>query len=190
MSNSRNQEVDKELMRLEYSFDKGVNFKDRSVMITGEIGEHITFDHVDAALSELERDSRKQITLKINSPGGSVYEATAIAGRIKSSKCKIVTEGFGQIMSAATLILASGDRRKMSRYAMFMAHEASYDIRGRHSDVQDEVKQKEREEDLWARWMADMTDGTEDFWRNRIYKTDLYFDAEQCLEYGIVDEII
>jgi hypothetical protein len=76
----------------------------------------------------MESEDKSTVTIKINSPGGSTYDAMAIIGRIRSAKCYIVTEGYGQIMSAASLILASGRKRRINKYAFLMWHEASYGV--------------------------------------------------------------
>ena len=183
-------EIEKERLRLEYSFDMGINFADRVIQMTGELEDQGYFDRIDAALSEMERDSKKGITIRINSPGGSVYEALAILGRLKNSKCHITTEGYGCIMSAASLILAAGDKRKMSKYAQFMHHEAQYGLAGRHSAIQDEVAQIEREEHMWSRWMAEFTNKDAQFWYDHGKRKDFHMFAEECLATGIIDEII
>ncbi len=53
-------------IHLDHLFEKGVNFKERIICITDTI-EHPTFDYVDAALTEMESENRKTITIKINS---------------------------------------------------------------------------------------------------------------------------
>lgn len=176
-------------MHLEYSFDRGVNFIDRVIRITGEIDEGF-FDIVDAAMDEFERDSKKGVTVRIYSGGGSVYEALAIVGRLRKSKCHITTEGYGCIMSAATIILSCGDKRKMSEYATFMHHESSYAVEGRHSQISNFVHHAEREEGLWARWMAEFSDRDEAFWLQFGRHVDRFFFANECAELGVIDEII
>jgi len=69
---SQKTDINKESLRLDYCFDKGINFKDRIIQVTGSITEAQSFDWMDAALSEMERESESPITIKINSPGGSV----------------------------------------------------------------------------------------------------------------------
>jgi len=170
-------------------FDHGVNFRDRIITLTGEVNSDM-FSLVDAALSEMEAHSRKAITIRINSEGGGVYDALAIVGRIKSCKCKVVTEGFGCIMSAATLILACGEERRISSLAWFMSHESSYSVTGRHKEVMDFVKQSEREEQQWAARMAEHSNEDSKFWREVHANADAYFDAEQLMSMGVVDEII
>lgn len=170
-------------------FDHGVNFRLRQIQITDSI-KHPQFDIVDAALSEMEADSRKTVTIKINSGGGECNEALAIVGRIKRSSCHIITEGYGQVMSAATLILAAGHKRKISEYSWFMHHESQYEGSGRHSEMKNLVTQAEREERIWARWMARLSDMDAEWWLKEGTGKDAYFTAEQLLQFGVVDEII
>jgi ATP-dependent protease ClpP protease subunit len=66
---SKTKDVDKEKLRLDYLFEQGVNFVDRVIQINEEISDH-SFAFMDAALCELERSSKKTITVRINSPGG------------------------------------------------------------------------------------------------------------------------
>lgn len=181
--------TEKEVLRLEYSFDHGINFKDRIIQITGEI-ERGDFNRIDAALSEMERNSKKAITIRINSPGGEVYEALAIIGRLRASKCQIITEAYGMVMSAATIILACGDKRRMSQHTIFMHHEASYGVSGTHSDVREEIEQMEREEELWCAWMADFSSKDKAFWRKSAKKKNFYMTAQECLSVGVIEEVL
>lgn len=186
---NKHTDVDKESLRLEYCFDKGINFKDRIIQITGEIEDTSSFDYLDAALTEMERGSKKAITLKINSPGGSVYEALAMVDRIKDSKCQIVTKCYGHAMSAAGLILAAGKRRLMGSRSWFMYHEISTTFDGTVAELKDQVAQVEREMKDWARAMSEFSSESTEFWFNAAHKHDFYLDAEQCVSLGVVDDI-
>jgi len=185
---SRAKDKDKEKLRLEYLFEQGINFVDRVVQLNEEIGE-ASFAFIDSALSELERTSKKTITVRINSPGGSVYDALAMVGRVKSSKCRIVTEGYGHVMSAATLLLASGRKRRMSKYCVFMVHQMSYYIGGSHAETKEEVDQVEKQERQWCQWMSELSNKDAEFWYKQTYKKNFYLTPAECLEYGIIDEI-
>ena len=173
---------------LEYAFEYDVNFKERTILISGDIDQS-KFDILEAAMTEMESQNRKSITVRLNSPGGEVYQALAIIGRFRRSPCNIVTEGYGHVMSAATLVLASGDKRRISKYAFFMHHESSYSVDGKHSEIKREVKQMEREDSCWAQWMEDVTKRPKDFWIKTGVGVNAYFDAEELLELGVVDEI-
>lgn len=173
---------------LEFSFDYKVDFKNRVIKLSGEVNQEM-FDMVESAMSELESQSREGVTVRINSPGGETYQALAIIGRFKRSKCMITTEGYGHIMSAATLILAAGDKRKMSEYSFFMHHESSYEVEGRHSDIKREVQQAEREEQHWAQWMEKFTKKPKAFWLEQGTGKNAYFTPGQLLKLGVIDEI-
>lgn len=176
-------------MLLSYQFEYGVNFKERIINITGDIDDS-QFDLVDAALTEMESQSKKDITIKINSEGGSTYQAMAIVGRMLESKCGIITKGYGAVMSAATLILASGTRKRMlSRCAEFMHHEAAYNVEGRHSAIRAAVNQTEKEERKWADRMADVSNMDSEFWMKEGVGVDAYFTAQQLLDMEVVDEL-
>lgn len=177
-------------MLLGYLFDYGVDFQRRVINLTGEVNGNM-FNLVDAALTEMEAGSKSAITIKINSHGGEIYQAMAIVGRLRESKCHIVTVGYGAIMSAATLILACGDRRVASTFSWFMNHEQGYDIgQTRHSQAKAYVAQADREEKVWCQWMSDFTNKSAQFWLKNGVGVDVYFSAAQLVELGVVDELI
>ena len=175
-------------VQLNYAFEYGVDFANRSITLTESI-EYPMFDFIDAAMSRLELESEKDIKIKIYSPGGGVYNALAIIGRIRNSKCKIITEGYGQIMSAATIILAAGDYRRISEFSWYMHHESQYGIEGRHSEIKNYVEQCDKEEKQWAEIMARFSKKDVDFWLNTGVGLDEYMTPQELMEYGVIDEI-
>lgn len=186
--------VDNKLTRLaillEYEFELGIDFSRRIIKITDEINQ-FTFDIVDGALTEMESHGRSDVTIKICSPGGSTYYAMAIIDRIKESTCKIVTKGYGHVMSAATLILASGTRRReMAEGAFFMWHEARYDPGDlKHSEHEALVRQVKKEEMMWCKRMALLSNKNEKYWKENGVGIDAYFNSEQLKRMGVIDEI-
>ncbi len=176
-------------MHTQHLMEYGIDLQTRTVKLIGDIDED-KFDLLDGQLSTLESINHGPITVKICSYGGSTHHALAIVARIRNSPCDIVTEGHGAIMSAATLILSSGDIRRMSAYSVVMHHEAAYEVAGAHSAVQNVVKQVEREEKMWARIMSQFTKKSVEFWYNSGKGgIDLYLTADESLEHGICDEI-
>ncbi len=176
-------------MMLSYAFEYGVDFKNRVITLSGKVAKP-WFDVIDAALNQMESESRATVTIRIHSPGGDTYEAMALIGRIQQSKCHIVTEGYGHVQSCAALILACGDKRRLHKYAQFMWHEVTYALEeGKHSEHSNTVKQFDREEDLWAEAMAEMSKKDASFWRKEGVHLDSYIDSAKLLEYGVVDEV-
>lgn len=172
----------------ETAFERGVNFKKRVITISGDINRS-AFKMLDVAMTEMESASKAAIIVRINSLGGEVLDALAMIGRIKSSKCKVITEGYGAVMSSAIGLLAAGSVRRCSKYAIAMSHEASYSVEGRHSDAIKEVKQRAKEEKIWCEMMESFTSKTADWWSVKHKQGDLYLTAQQLLEAGVIDEI-
>lgn len=176
-------------LKTEVALKYGINLQARSIQLTGEIDGEM-FNLIDSALTLLEEQSKAGITIKINSQGGALYEALAIVGRMKASKCKITTEGYGSIMSAAALIMSAGDKRRMSSYATFMFHEASGEHEGTIKQLKHNVKQLEREWDIWCGYMDKFSACTKEFWLSQgLLGEDLYLTAGECFTHGVVDEV-
>ena len=186
---SKNVKDEREL-QLEYAIDYGINLKERIILLTGEVNDQM-FMQVETALSLLEAESRKTITIRLSSAGGTVYDALAIVGRITQSSCNIAIEGYGCVMSAATLILACGDVRRISKYSWFMTHEAQYDPgHDKHSNHKALIIQYEREEKEWAKHMASFTTKDIEFWHKAGQQVDAYFTAQDLVSMGVADEVI
>jgi ATP-dependent protease ClpP protease subunit len=168
--------------------EKGISLRERTILLTGVIDD-TKFEAISNSMSVLESQGDDPITIKLHSPGGSTYETLAILGRMRNSPCQIIVEGYGQIMSAAVLILAAGHVRRMSQFAWLMHHEASYSLEDTHSKIKQQVKQVDAEEERWASWMSKFTKKDKDFWLSTGVGSDAYFNPEQCLELGVIDEI-
>lgn len=88
----------------------------------------------------------KTINVRINSPGGNVFEATAIFNTLRNHGAKIVTHIEGAALSAASLVAMAGDEIRMAANGYLMIHDPSSAVRGRademrkHAEMLDRVK--------------------------------------------------
>lgn len=182
--------ISAEALHLEYLFEHGVNFRQRVITIWNDIDSEV-FADIDAALTEMETQSKQAVTIRLFSFGGDPYAAMAIVGRMKrSTVSQIITEGYGAIMSAATLILAAGKKRRVSNYSWLLHHETSYELEyGSHTTHKEAVAQADAEEQYWAFWMSKFTNKTKKFWLEAGRKKNTYLDAKRLVEYGVVDEL-
>lgn len=170
----------------------GVDYESRVIRIRGEITSK-KWEKFDAQLTEMERLSRKTITVRIHSEGGDTYSGLAIAGRLQKSidsNINIITEGYGCIMSAASLIFVSGKKRRISRLAQFMHHEGSQTFRGRMAELENEVRQNKREWEIWCGHLANCSNETHEFYAEIGRYLDYYIPVDKLLEYGLADEVI
>ena len=201
-SKKEDSKLELEKYALEVSIEHGIDFENRTIRITGTIGdcshpiaggegEYFDFNLLDVALTKMENDSNTlPITLKINSGGGIVYEALAIIGRIKSSPCPIITEGYGCVMSAATLILMAGDIRRLSKFCCTMFHAMQYGTDGAHDDIKEHVAQADKEMKKLAQYYADFSTESASFWTRKMKKKEYYPTAEEMLKHGAIEEVI
>lgn len=188
MSSDKDVTIQLMQFRAELALEQGLDLEERSIQVVGDIDEK-SFCAFDAKMSLLETQSRGAITVKICSEGGSVYDALAIVGRMQKSKCKVITEGYGCIMSAATIILAAGNKRRMHRLAWFMTHESSYIVEGKHAEIKNYVGQADREERMWCEAMAELSDKSITYWGLLNSGQDKFLTAAECLDAGVIDEV-
>ena len=182
-------------LQLEYAFEYGVNFKNRVIHL-GEAVDELMFFTLDTALTDMEAENDKPITIKLNSYGGDLYTALGIIGRLQSATVPINIEGYGKVMSAATLILASanlnklGGIRRLSEYAWFMYHEpSSYEGDQSLQQQVESVKIGLRVNDKYAAAMAKSTNKSKSFWLKTGVLIDTYFEAPKLIKLGVIDEI-
>jgi len=129
------------------------------------------------------------IFLHINSFGGSLFAGLAAVDYIKKCKVPIHTIIDGCAASAATLMSVVGQERKMHRHSFMLLHQLTSSAWGKYEDLKDDMKNN----DLLMKTIKDIyIEHTKIPKRqlNKILKHDLWWDAETCLKYGLVDEII
>ena len=180
---------------LKLTLDYGVDSSARRVFLHGDLearedpGEsHV--EKVTKALLFLDK-TEGPIELWINSPGGYLSEMFGIYDIVTTRKNRIVTIGFGEIASAAGLILACGDERKSTENAYFMTHESSSGLEGPKSLVDAQLKQWEREQTQWAILMSRHTKHTKNWWLQCWKdKKETWFNSKEMLRHGLIDSII
>ena len=137
-------------------------------------------------------DAERQISIYINSPGGSFTALTAIYDTMRYIKPDIQTVCLGQAASAAALLLAAGTKGKRlalpnSRILIHQpATEGGY---GQSSDLEIQAKEIMRIRELMENMLAADT-GQSVTKVSRDIERDKYLTAQEAVEYGIVDDIL
>ncbi len=167
-------------------------FEDRIIFL----GTPISDDIANAVMAQLlclqSMDAERQISIYINSPGGSFTALTAIYDTMRYIKPDIQTVCLGQAASAAALLLAAGTKGKRlalpnSRILIHQpATEGGY---GQSSDLEIQAKEIMRIRELMENMLAADT-GQAVTKVSRDIERDKYLTAQEAVEYGIVDDIL
>ena len=175
----------------ERSYDiYSILLKNRIIFISGEIDDTLS-NLVVAQLLYLDSLNHEDISLYINSPGGSVTSGLAIYDTMNFIKSDVSTICYGICASMAALLLSSGKRGK--RYILPNADVMIHQVLGRSEGQASDVKiATDRILDLKNRLNSILSKNT-----NKHIKTiekdtdrDNYLNANDALEYGLVDKII
>ena len=129
------------------------------------------------------------IYLHINSYGGSVFAGMAATDYILSSPVPVVTVIDGCAASAATIMSVVGSHRMMHKHSFMLIHQLSSWIAGKYAEMQDDMKNN----DLLMKTIKNIYIEHTKIPKAelaKILKHDLWWDAEACLKYGLIDEII
>ena len=165
--------------------------KDRIIFIDGEIND-ATADLAVAQMLFLESENPdKDISIYINSPGGSVTAGLAIYDTMKYVKCDIQTICMGQAASMAAILLAGGTKGK--RYALpssrVMVHQPRGGAGGQESDVAIMAKEIIRLKKLSIEYLAKDTEKSIEKISEDIER-DFFMPALEAKEYGIIDHVM
>lgn len=167
---------------------------DRIIMLNEEVNS-VTAGLVVAQLLFLEgQDPEKDISLYINSPGGSVTDGMAIYDTMNYIKCDVSTICMGMAASMGAFLLSSGAKGK--RLALpnseIMIHQpliAGGGISGQVTDIQIRSKYLQRTKDRLNRILSDNT-GKDYDTVCRDTERDNFMTAEEALEYGLIDKVL
>ena len=165
--------------------------RDRIIFIGTPINDFVANAVVAQMLFLQMEDPKKDISLYINSPGGSVTDGMAIYDTMNFLQCDVVTYCVGQAASMSTLLLAAGAKGK--RYALpnsrVMMHQPMGGATGQTSDISIAAREI-------LRWRAQMniliashTNKTEKEIAEDSDR-DFYLTAHEAVDYGIVDKVI
>lgn len=165
--------------------------RDRIIFIGTPINDFVANAVIAQMLFLQMEDPKKDISLYINSPGGSVTDGMAIYDTMNFLQCDVVTYCVGQAASMATLLLAAGTKGK--RYALpnsrVMMHQPSGGATGQTSDISIAAKEILRWRAQMNRLIAEHTNKNEAEIAEDTDR-DFYLSAEDAKAYGIVDQVI
>jgi ATP-dependent Clp protease, protease subunit len=136
-------------------------------------------------------DPDKDISLYINSPGGSIYAGLAIYDTMQFIKPDLQTICFGMAMSMGSLLLTGGahGKRLSLPNARMLIHQPSAGFEGQSSDIEIHAREilntRRRIDELYAHHTGQPLDRVHDD-----MERDRFFKADEAVEYGLIDRVI
>jgi ATP-dependent protease ClpP protease subunit len=165
--------------------------KKAEISIYGVIGasfweEGITAKSFNEELKKLDSNV-EEITLRINSPGGDVFDGITIMNRLKQHKASITVYIDGLAASIASIIAMSGDKVIMGEGALMMIHKPMTMGYGNSSDFEELIKRLDDVEEQLLSIYQRKTKMDRSELRNMLAKAT-WMDADEALSMGFVDE--
>ena len=165
--------------------------KDRIVFVGGEVEDGMANAIVAQLLFLQAADPQKEISMYINSPGGSVTAGLAILDTMKMIKCPVATYCIGQAASMGAILLAAGEkgRRHALPNSRIMIHQPWGGAQGKASDIEITAREILRLKDILNGVLAEssgkkLEDVAHDTDR------DYFMSAEDAKNWGIVDKVL
>jgi ATP-dependent Clp protease protease subunit len=165
--------------------------RDRIIFLAGPIDDNVANIVIAQLLFLANEDPKKDISLYINSPGGSVTAGLAILDTMQFIKPDVSTICIGLAASMGSHILAAGTKGK--RYALpnseIMIHQPSGGVEGKASDIEVSAKQilkiRHRLNEIFAKNTGQKLSKIESD-----MERDFYMDSEESKAYGVIDQVI
>lgn len=166
-------------------------FAKREIECIGEINAESVNSMISQIMYLARQDKDKEITIYINSPGGSVSSGLALYDVMQAISCPIRTVCIGLAASMGALLFASGDKREILPHARIMIHDPLIQdgLGGNALSIKSLSDDLMRTREITGQILAKHTKKP----LEEIYKktsTDSYFYAEEAVAYGLADTII
>jgi ATP-dependent Clp protease protease subunit len=166
--------------------------RDRVILLEGEVHDQMA-NLIVAQLLYLESEDSKDISIYINSPGGSVTAGMAIYDCMQFVKPDIHTIVMGQACSMGSLLAQAGSpgKRFILPNARHMIHQPSGGARGQATDMEIQVKEiLEMKRNLTNIYVKHNSCGKQYDELAKDMERDFFMSAQQAVDYGLADKVI
>jgi ATP-dependent Clp protease protease subunit len=164
--------------------------RDRLLWVAGPVNDNMS-TVVQAQLMYLDSVDKIDITMHIDSPGGSVKSGLSMVDVMDYIKCDIRTVNTGMAASMGSILLGAGTKGKRSslRFSRTMLHQSSGGFRGNIQDAEIDM-------DEWKKINQTLFDLLGQYCNKKPSQVmkdasrDLWLSSEEALKYGIIDEVV
>jgi ATP-dependent Clp protease protease subunit len=164
--------------------------RERILWVSGPVDQHMS-DIVQAQMLFLDSVEKKDITLYINSPGGSVLCGLGIVDLMNYIKSDVVTTNIGMCASMGSVLLSSGTKGKRSSlvYSKVMTHQVSHGTSGNIQDTRINQMEAEKYNYILFKMLAENCGKTIDEVLE-FSARDRWYNSDEAKEFGLIDEVI
>ena len=164
--------------------------RERILWVSGAVNQRMS-DIVQAQMLFLDSVEQKDITLYINSPGGSVLCGLGIVDLMNYIKSDVVTTNIGMCASMGSVLLSSGTKGKRSSlvYSKVMTHQVSHGTSGNIQDTRINQMEAEKYNYILFKMLAENCGKTIDEVLE-FSARDRGFNSDEAKEFGLIDEVI
>lgn len=164
--------------------------RDRLLWVAGPVNDRMS-TIVQAQLMFLDSTDQLDITMHIDSPGGSVKSGLSIVDVMNYISCDIVTVNTGMAASMGSVLLGAGTKgkRKSLRFSKTMLHQSSGGAVGNIQDAEITMKEWMKTNDILFELLGEYCNKDPEQVKKDASR-DLWLDSEDALQYGIIDEVV
>ena len=176
----------------EHAFDIYSRLLNERIIFLGEdVNEHTANSVVAQLLHLAYVDPQADISLYINSPGGSVYDGMAIYDTMNFIKPDVATYGIGLQASMGAFLLSSGAKGKRFclPHAKVMIHQPSSGTHGKVTDMEIDMKETLEVKEMLAKIMAKNT-GQKLTKVKSDMERDYWMTPDEAVKYGLIDKVL
>jgi ATP-dependent Clp protease protease subunit len=162
------------------------------IIFLGQAVDDMVANLIVAQLLHLEsQDPDKDISIYINSPGGSITAGLAVYDTMRFIKPQVTTICCGIAMSMGSLLLAAGapGKRMALPNSRILIHQPSAGYEGQSTDIEiharEIIKTRKRIDEIYARHTGQSEEQV-----HKDMERDRFFSSEQAVEYGLIDRVL
>lgn len=164
--------------------------RDRIIWVSGVVNQHMC-DVTQAQLMFLDNVDNKDITMHINSPGGSVLHGLGMVDVMRYIKSDVATINTGMAASMGSILLSSGTKGKRSslNFSKVMIHQVSSGSQGHVQDNRISQMESEKYNFILFKMLAENSGKTfEEVLESA--RRDKWLNSQEALDFGFIDEVI
>lgn len=164
--------------------------RDRILWVAGGVNDQMS-TIVQAQLMFLDNNSKEDITMHVDSPGGSVKSGLSMVDVMEYIKCDIRTVNTGMAASMGSVLLGAGTKGKRAslRHSKTMLHQSSGGFRGNIQDAEIDWQEWQKVNHELFVLLGEYCGKDADVVKADASR-DLWLSADEALDYGIIDEVI